>query len=250
MTDQLSGRLASCESCNAGPIKVQLQISNRLLRDALIRLLGKSKDLLVMDLNRKTESADPSASEEAFDVMIADTFDPKHFRNTANRSEVPDREVKFILIGMNDDPDKFLSAIRAGVAGYLMNDASPTDIVTAVLAPFRGEAYCPPRLCLAMFRHIATQELPPPRLEQVSTADLTLRQERLIDLVAKGLTNKEIARSLNLSEFTVRNHIHRILRKLQAGSRKEAVNALRLAQRQEFSVRRSPINRAESRQAQ
>jgi two-component system, NarL family, nitrate/nitrite response regulator NarL len=182
-------------------------------------------------------------------VLIADTFEPEHFRNAANRSDEPDREVKFILIGMNDDPDKFLSAIRAGVAGYLLNDASPTDIVTAVLAPFRGEAYCPPRLCLAMFRHIATQELPP-RLEQVSTADLTLRQERLIGLVAKGLTNKEIAQSLNLSEFTVRNHIHRILRKLQAGSRKEAVNALRLRQRLEFSARRKPINRAESREAQ
>jgi len=82
---------------------------------------------------------------------------------------------------------------------------------------------------------------------QVSTADLTLRQESLIDLVAKGLTNKEIAQSLNLSEFTVRNHIHGILWKLQAaGSRNEAVNALRLTQQQEFSVLRKPSNRAES----
>jgi len=66
MTDELSGGL--CESCNEGPIKVQLQIGNRLLRNALIRLLGKAKGLLVMDLNRETESADPAGSEGGCDA--------------------------------------------------------------------------------------------------------------------------------------------------------------------------------------
>ena len=76
MTDQLSGKLTASESCNEGPIKVQLQIGNSLLRDALIRLLGKAKDLLVMDQNRETESADPAGSEGGCDVLIGDTFDP------------------------------------------------------------------------------------------------------------------------------------------------------------------------------
>jgi DNA-binding NarL/FixJ family response regulator len=57
--------------------------------------------------------------------------------------------------------------------------------------------------------------------------DLTLRQQQLVTLVAKGLTNKEIASHLNLSEFTVRNHIHRILKQVDAGSRSEAVETIR-----------------------
>jgi DNA-binding NarL/FixJ family response regulator len=57
--------------------------------------------------------------------------------------------------------------------------------------------------------------------------DLTMRQQQLMALVAKGLTNKEIASSLNLSEFTVRNHIHRILKQVDAGSRSEAVQTIR-----------------------
>src|SRR5437762_1413421 len=57
--------------------------------------------------------------------------------------------------------------------------------------------------------------------------DLTIRQQQLMALVAKGLTNKEIASRLNLSEFTVRNHIHRVLKQLDAGSRSEAVEAIR-----------------------
>ena len=54
-----------------------------------------------------------------------------------------------------------------------------------------------------------------------------MRQQQLMALVAKGLTNKEIASRLNLSEFTVRNHIHRVLKQLDAGSRSEAVEAIR-----------------------
>jgi len=54
-----------------------------------------------------------------------------------------------------------------------------------------------------------------------------LRQQQLVTLVAKGLTNKEIASHLNLSEFTVRNHIHRILKQVDAGSRSEAVETIR-----------------------
>jgi len=57
--------------------------------------------------------------------------------------------------------------------------------------------------------------------------DLTLRQQQLVTLVAKGLTNKEIASRLNLSEFTVRNHIHNILKQVDASSRSEAVETIR-----------------------
>jgi DNA-binding NarL/FixJ family response regulator len=60
-----------------------------------------------------------------------------------------------------------------------------------------------------------------------SRPDLTLRQQQLVTLVAKGLTNKEIASHLNLSEFTVRNHIHKILKQVDAGSRSEAVQTIR-----------------------
>jgi DNA-binding NarL/FixJ family response regulator len=60
-----------------------------------------------------------------------------------------------------------------------------------------------------------------------SKPDLTLRQQQLVSLVAKGLTNKEIATRLNLSEYTVRNHIHRILKQVDAESRSEAVDVIR-----------------------
>jgi DNA-binding NarL/FixJ family response regulator len=128
---------------------------------------------------------------------------------------------------MEPDEKLFLTAIRSGAMGYLLKDASASDLVCAVRAVYQGDAVCPPQLCSALFRFVArsTEEIPSKRW--VRRPDLTLRQQQLMALVAKGLTNKEIALSLHLSEFTVRNHIHRILKQLDAGSRTAAVEAIR-----------------------
>jgi DNA-binding NarL/FixJ family response regulator len=128
---------------------------------------------------------------------------------------------------MEPDEEQFMAAVRSGVTGYLLQDASAADVLAAVRAVYRGEAVCSPQLCATLFRFVAhvVEETPVKRV--ASKPDLTLRQQQLVTLVAKGLTNKEIASHLNLSEFTVRNHIHRILKQVDAGSRSEAVETIR-----------------------
>jgi DNA-binding NarL/FixJ family response regulator len=128
---------------------------------------------------------------------------------------------------MEPNAEQFLNAVRAGAAGYLLPDASASDVVAAVLAVSRGEAVCPPQLCSTLFRFVAQTAKELPLQNSTAKPDLTLRQQQLVTLVAKGLTNKEIASHLNLSEFTVRNHIHRILKQVDAGSRSEAVETIR-----------------------
>src|SRR5207245_5745728 len=105
---------------------------------------------------------------------------------------------------------------------------SADDLVAAVSAANRGEGVCPPRLCFALFRSMARIALEThfQNWERPKTG-LTIRQQRLMALVAKGLTNKEIASQLNLSEYTIRNHIHRILKQVDAESRSEAVETIR-----------------------
>ena len=78
-----------------------------------------------------------------------------------------------------------------------------------------------------LFEHYAqsVRDTQPPTLPR--RVDLTLRQRQLVNLVAKGLTNKEIAAQLNLSEFAVRNHIHRIMKQVEVGSRRDAVRVVR-----------------------
>ena len=208
-------------------IRVFLMMENRLLREALIRLFRKRSDLVVVDQDGAAETTTSQVLATQFDVLVIDSFQvmwpaAKIARETGGRPAF-----KAILIGMEPDEDLFIAAVRSGVMGYLLNDASASDLVAAVRAVYRGEAVCPPQLCSVLFRFVAhvVEEIPVKR--SASRPDLTLRQQQLIGLVAKGLTNKEIASQLNLSEFTVRNHIHRILKQVDAGSRSEAVETIR-----------------------
>jgi len=131
---------------------------------------------------------------------------------------------------MNEDPDVFLKAVFLGICGYLLKDASAVEIVAAVRAAVRGEATCPPSLCMTLIQHLSKK-----KQERLETSDpqngdrkaLTPRQLQLIRLVANGLTNKEIAANLNLSQFTVKNHIRRVMRQMEAASRHDAVNLIR-----------------------
>jgi len=204
MSDKPSERGSTTDGPKSAPIRVYLRIDNRLLREAVGRLFRKTRDLVVISASGKTKSTEQGSPEPTSDCC------------------------KVLLIGMSDDPGHFLAAVRAGVTGYLMDNASANDILAAARAPCRGEAYCPPQLCLTLFQAIARGHITIPAFGRAPMPNLTLRQERRVTLVEKGLTNKEIASQLNVSEYTVRNHIHRIMRRLRAGNRKEAVDAVRV----------------------
>src|SRR6266481_2546563 len=208
-------------------IRVFLMMENRLLREALIRLFRKRSDLVVVDHDGAAETATGQVLPTQFDVLVIDSFQVMWPAAKIAREPGGRPSFKAILIGMEPDEDLFIAAVRSGVMGYLLNDASAADLVAAVRAVYRGEAVCPPQLCSTLFRFVAhvVDEIPVKR--SAPRPDLTLRQQQLIALVAKGLTNKEIASQLNLSEFTVRNHIHRILKQVDAGSRGEAVETIR-----------------------
>ena len=134
---------------------------------------------------------------------------------------------KVVLFGMNEDRDMFLEAVRAGVSAYLLKDASAADVIAAIRGVSQGEAVCPPRLCLHLFQYVVQHPTPskaPAHLD--SKFNLTPRQQELVELLVQKLTNKEIAKRLNLSEFTVKNHVRRIIRQLEATNRYEAVELI------------------------
>jgi two-component system nitrate/nitrite response regulator NarL len=208
-------------------IRVFLLVENRLLREALVRLFRKRSDLLVVGQSSLAEETLHPIHEGECDVLVGDCFIPIGTLSILAANSETLRGCKILLVGMEPDEEQFLAAVRSGVAGYLLRDASASDVVTAVRAVSRGEAVCPPQLCSALFRIVAQTARDLPLQNSASKPDLTLRQQQLVTLVAKGLTNKEIASHLNLSEFTVRNHIHRILKQVDAGSRSEAVETIR-----------------------
>jgi DNA-binding NarL/FixJ family response regulator len=209
------------------PIRVFLLMENRLLREALIRLFRKRSDLAVVGPDGAADATACQVLEAQFDVLLIDSFETTRPAARTARETGGQAAYKAVVIGMEPDEEVFIAAVRSGVMGYLLKDASASDLVAAVRAVYRGEAVCPPQLCSSLFRFVAhmIEEIPIKRAAQ--RPDLTIRQQQLMALVAKGFTNKEIASRLNLSEFTVRNHIHRVLKQLNAGSRSQAVEAIR-----------------------
>jgi DNA-binding NarL/FixJ family response regulator len=209
-------------------VQVFLLIRNRLLRETLLRLFRKRSDVTVV--GSESQSSLDAADSESFqcDVLLTDQFTAKSpAESSFFRDQWATLQGEILLLGMEDDQDLFLSAVRAGASGYLLKDASAGDVVAAVRAISRGEAVCPPKLCMSLIKWMSlkAREEIAPRID--AKPNLTLRQMQLVTLVAQGMTNKEIASQLNLSEFTVKNHLYRIMKQVDAGSRYEAVETVR-----------------------
>ena len=206
-----------------------LLAENRLLREAISRLLRKKSEISIVGQCGYVENVVQQIMESCCEILLLD--------NTATGSQ-PDLigslrqvlpELRLILIGADEKEEDFLNAVCSGALGYILREASATDVVDAVRAVARGEAVCPPQLTLSLFRHIARRASDLPNFRTRAEFGLTRRQQQLLSFVAKGWTNKEIASTLNLSEHTVKNHIHRILRQVDADDRYEAVETIRVS---------------------
>ncbi len=210
-------------------VRVFLLIENRLLGETLVRLFRKRPDFCLVG---RCSAADAGAVEVRnlqYDVLVLD-----HLRMASlpgirsDDGEQTTVRPPIVLISMEENEEQFFTAVRSGISAYLLKDASADDVVAAVRAATHGEAVCPPRLCFALFRCMARIALETPVQNwETHKGILTIRQQGLMALVAQGLTNKEIASQLNLSEYTIRNHIHRIMKQVDAGSRGEAVQTIR-----------------------
>jgi DNA-binding NarL/FixJ family response regulator len=212
-------------SCN-----VFVLVEHRLLRETLLRLLQKKADIRIVGSGRYADWSAERVIATECSVVLLDSVASAPNAKLLEELVACSPDLKIVLFGMDENPASFLEAIRLGVSGYLLRDASAAEIVGTVRAVAIGHAICPPILCKTLFQFVS-QEFRQKSLlthqEARSKFGLTTRQSQLVALVARGLTNKEIAASLNLSEFTVKNHLRRIMRQVDADSRYDAVDVIR-----------------------
>ena len=215
---------------NAAAENIYLMAENRFLREALVRLLRKKADLRVVGEGRQCDSSAAEVIASKCNVLLLDSLTTADAESLIAEVLEKAPQIKIVLFGMDEEPATFLKAVRLGVNGYVVKDACAADIIGAVRAVAQGEAVCTPKLCLELFRHFSQHFHENPAITQREAKikfGLTQRQSQLVALVARGLTNKEIAASLNLSEFTVKNHLRRIMRQVDADNRHDAVDTLR-----------------------
>jgi len=208
-------------------LSVFLLAQNRLLRDALSKILSKKNDIAVVGCCALSGESLQEIVAAAPDVLVIDSFTTNlaHVEFVREvRQSLPD--LKLVMIGMETDGQQFLQAIREGAMAYIVKDASAIEVVGAVRAVASGGAACSSEVCAFLFRFAARQNQLP-SFHARTTLGLTNREQQLVGFIARGLTNKEIANHLHLAEHTIRNHIHRMLKKLGATHRLAVVDICR-----------------------
>lgn len=215
----------------SGQISIFLLAQNRLLLEALARILRKRSEFVVVQATACTPETARLVEDSDCEVLMIDSSVTDAFGFQLVHDIVDSAGgLKALMIGMEWEEETFLKAVGAGVAGYVLKEASAMDVVAAIRAVARGEAVCPPGLCRSLFRYVAATCTNLPSMRVKSHLGLTRRQQQLVPLIAQGLTNKEIALQLNLSEQTVKNHVHRMLQKVGAEDRLSVVEMVKVNQ--------------------
>jgi DNA-binding NarL/FixJ family response regulator len=207
---------------------VFLLAENRLLREALLRILSKKEDIEVVGAGAYGPEIVQQIVSTPATVVVLDSVTSLLSEDGAIRNlRQVNSSIRVVMVGMEPDESVFLRVVQAGAVGYVLKDASAAEVARTIRAVAAGEAVCPSSLSGALFRWVARHQPSIPSFHLKASLGLSRREQQLVGLIQKGLTNKEVACQLNLSEQTVKNHVHRMLRKLGATDRFSIVEVCR-----------------------
>jgi len=200
------------------PIRVLIVDDHAIVRKGIRALLEQVEHIEVVGEASDGREAVAQAESLHPDVILMDLVMPEMDGIAAIRHITTDQaEARILVLTSFTGDDKVFPAIKAGALGYLLKDSEPEDLLAAIESVYRGE----PSLSPAIAQKVLSELRQPP--DRPPTPDpLTNREVEVIRLVAKGLSNVEIAERLVVTEATVRAHVSNILSKLHLANRTQA----------------------------
>lgn len=195
-----------------------------IYRDGLSMLLGSIDGLDVVGVAADGEQAVRAARELRPDVVVMDLHMPGMSgieATAALREELPDLAV--LVLTMYEDDESVFASMQAGARGYLLKGANQSEIARAVTAVASGELILGPSLARRAAAYFGSASRVAPQVAGEPFPQLTDRENEILDLLAAGRSNAEIAGTLYLSPKTVRNNVSSIFAKLQVRGRAEAI---------------------------
>jgi NarL family two-component system response regulator LiaR len=200
------------------PIRVLIADDHGLVRKGLSALINAKPGIQVIGEAEDGEEAIQKTRELAPDVILLDLKMPhKDGVEAIHEIKAENPDAKILVLTSFVEDHLVFSAIKAGALGYLLKDSTPTELIQAIQAVYRGESSLSPTIALKLVQELSRpSDLPP------TDEPLTPREVEVLRLVAKGLTNQEIGEKLVISERTVGAHVSTILAKLQLANRTQA----------------------------
>ncbi len=210
-------------------VRILIVDDHVLFRVGIAQILSREGDLEVVGEAEDARSAIEAALDTSPNIILMDLSLPAPGGIDATQKikrELP--SVSIIVLAVQEDEDALFDAIKAGAAAFILKDISPDDLITVIRRVASGEylindtVFAQPSVAsrvLKEFRELAVygQEAQP------IFAPLSPREVQILDNIAQGMTNKQVAYTLTISEQTVKNHMSSILRKLSVNDRTQAV---------------------------
>jgi DNA-binding NarL/FixJ family response regulator len=202
-------------------IRIGIVDDHPLLREGVANTLKKRTDLEVVEQGANAQDARDIALRVRPDVMLMDVNMPGDVFAAVRFISTELADVKVLMLTVSEAEDDAFLALESGARGYVLKGVSGPDLVQAIRSVARGESYITPAFAEKLLNNIKKHEA------ETRKFDLTHREEEVIREVSKGLTNREVAARLLISEKTVKHHMGCVMQKLNARNRVEAVTALR-----------------------
>ena len=201
-------------------MKVIICDDQALVRDGLAMLLKLEPDIEVVGTAEDGAAAIEMVADKRPNVILMDLKMPIMNGVEATRQiRMKYPEVRVLVLTTYADDEWVFDAIQAGASGYLLKDTPREDLIKAVMGTVAGKTYVDPSIAGKVLEQVSSHQTQPATL---ITSKLTDREIEILRLIAKGLSNVDIADRLFLSEGTVRNHVSSILAKLSVSDRTQA----------------------------
>jgi DNA-binding NarL/FixJ family response regulator len=199
----------------SGTIRVAVADDHPMFRAGVLSSLREEDGIDVVGEASDGPAALSLAREELPDVIILDIAMPGSGLEAARQIAAACPATRIVMLTVSEDEDDLLAAVKAGASGYVLKGAGAGELVSVIRSVHAGEVYVAPALAWGMLRELQTPRTSP-------YDELTDREREVLELVAEGLSNHEVADRLGLAEKTIKHYMTNILGKLHVRSRVEA----------------------------
>lgn len=202
-------------------IRIVVVDDHPLFREGVATTLASYPDIEVVGEGASAEDTLRLARDLLPDVLLLDVSMPGGGVTAARAVAAAYPVIRIIMLTVSEHEEDVLRSLKAGARGYILKGVTARELVNIVRAVHAGESYVTPNLAASLLADFQ-DEGSDASIEEGPLDELTVRERQILELLATGRSNKEIARSLELAEKTVKHYVTNILEKLQVRNRVEA----------------------------
>ena len=197
-------------------IRLLLVEDNRLLREGLTAMLNEQPDIeVVAAFGDGKEAVLKGIQELKPQIILLDLgLKGQNSLYLVESIKKESSEIKVIVMDLIPMPADMIAFVKSGVSGFILKNATFDDFVGTIRSVAAGASVLPPSLTSSLFSQIIEKVAGEGKVSLIESVRMTKREREVIELIAEGLSNKEIAQQLSIATYTVKSHVHNILEKL------------------------------------